>query len=96
MNNIKTLETGWGNNIKNEVVTNEKGIQLLTKEKTTIQQKIKEFKSKGIVFYAGENTLREKNVTKDAMIPEIEFVPIGIGEIIKKEEKGRNNIKAGF
>jgi len=30
------------------------------------------------------------------MIAETEFVPMGIGEIIKKEEQGWSYIKAGF
>lgn len=96
MNNIKNLKAGWGDSVQIEVVTNGMGIQLLMKEKTTQQQKIDEFKSKGVIFYACENTMREKNVTKDAMIPATEFVPMGIGEIIKKEEKGWSYIKAGF
>lgn len=96
MNNIKNLKAGWGDSVQIEVVTNGMGIQLLMKEKTTQQQKIDEFKSKGVIFYACENTMREKNVTKDAMIPATEFVPMGIREIIKKEEKGWSYIKAGF
>jgi hypothetical protein len=96
MNNIKNLKAGWGDSVQIEVVTNGLGIQLLMKEKTTQQQNITAFKSKGVVFYACENTMREKSVTKDAMIPETEFVPMGIGEIIKKEEKGWSYIKAGF
>lgn len=96
MNNIKNLKASWGDSVQIEVVTNGLGIQLLMKEKTTQQQNITAFKSKAVVFYACENTMREKNVTKAAMIPETEFVPMGIGEIIKKEEKGWSYIKAGF
>jgi len=96
MNNIKNLKAGWGDSVQIEVVTNGMGIQLLMKEKTTQQQKIEEFKSKGVVFYACENTMRERNVNKDAMIPATAFVPMGVGEIIKKEEKGWSYIKAGF
>jgi len=96
MNNIKNLKAGWGDSVQIEVVTNGMGIQLLMKEKTTQQQKIEEFKSKGVVFYACENTMRERNVNKDAMIPATEFVPMGVGEIIKKEENGWSYIKAGF
>ncbi len=96
MNNIKSLKAGWGDSVQIEVVTNGMGIQLLMKEKTTQQENIAAFKSKGVVFYACENTLREKKVSKDAMIPETEFVPMGIGEIIKKQETGWSYIKAGF
>lgn len=96
MNNIKNLKAGWGDSVQIEVVTNGMGIQFLMKEKTTQQQKIDDFKSKGVVFYACENSMREMNVTKDAMIPATEFVPMGVGEIIKKEEKGWSYIKAGF
>ncbi len=82
MNNIKNLKAGWGDTVQIEVVTNGMGIQFFMKEKTTQQQKIDDFKSKGVVFYACENS--------------IEFVPMGVGEVIKKEEKGWSYIKAGF
>ncbi len=96
MNNIKNLKAGWGDSVQIEVVTNGMGIQFLMKEKTTQQQKIEDFKSKGVIFYACENSMRERNVTKDAMILATEFVPMGVGEVIKKEEKGWAYIKAGL
>jgi intracellular sulfur oxidation DsrE/DsrF family protein len=95
MNNIKNLKAAWGDSVQIEVVTNGLGIQFLMTDKTTQLQKIVEYKSKGVVFYACENTMKEKNITKDAMIPQTEYVPMGIGEIIKKEEQGWSYIKAG-
>ncbi len=96
MNNIKNLKAGWGDSVQIAVVTNGQGIQLLMKDKTTQQERIDDFKSKGVVFYACENSLRERQVSKDQMIAAAEFVPMGVGEVIKKEEKGWSYIKAGF
>jgi uncharacterized protein len=96
MNNLKHLKFGWGDSVQIEVVAHGFGIEMLMTAKTTQQKKIAEFKNMGIVFVACENTLREKNISKELIIHEVDFVPMGIGEIVKKQEQGWSYIKAGF
>jgi uncharacterized protein len=96
MNNLKHLKTGWGDSVQIELVAHGFGIEMLMTAKTTQQKKIAEFKNMGIVFVACENTLREKNISKELIIPEAGFVPMGIGEIVNKQEQGWSYIKAGF
>ena len=90
MNNLKNLKAGWGDSVEIEVV------EMLMSGKTTQLEKIRQFKSMGIQFVVCENTLRERNIPKESIIPESGFVKMGVGEIILKQEKGWTYIKTGF
>jgi len=96
MNNLKNMKAGWGDSVQIEVVAHGPGIDLFTKGKTTQQEKIAQFKAMGVVFVGCENTLRERNIPKESIIPEAGFVKMGIGEVIMKQEQGWSYIKVGF
>jgi uncharacterized protein len=96
INNIKNLKNGWGDSVSIEVVAHGPGIDFLTKGKTNQQERITYFKSKGVVFVGCENTLIERKIPKENIIPEAGFVKMGVGEIMLKQEQGWSYIKAGF
>jgi uncharacterized protein len=96
INNLRNLKKGWGNDVEIEVVAHGPGIGFLMKNKTTQLGAIKMLKSQGVIFVACENTLREKKIEKSEIIPEAGFVPMGIAEIVLKQEAGWKYIKAGF
>lgn len=93
MNNLKNLKAGWGDSVKVEVVVHGPGVQFMMKDKTTQADKIAQFKKMGIEFVVCENTLRERNVSKEQLLPEAGFVKMGVGEIILKQEAGWSYIK---
>ena len=92
LNNILTAAPGS----KIEVVCHGPGINMLVTDKTTVHSKIEEMKIKGVLFMACENTLRERNISKDKIIPEAGFVPSALVEIITRQEEGWSYIKSGF
>ena len=96
INNIKNLKAGWGDSVAIEVVVHGPGIGFLMKEKTTQSDRIMEFKSKGVMFMACENTLQERKISKESIIPEAGFVKSAVTEIILKQEQGWSYIKSGF
>ena len=96
MNNLQNLKEGWGENVSMAVVAHGPGIELLMQNKTTQHQAIKRFTHKGIEFIACENTMKQKKIKADEIIPEATFVIMGIGEIVERQEKGWTYIKAGF
>jgi len=96
MNNLKNLREGWGDAVEIEVVAHSNGIELLMNAKTTQKMKIDEFIHSGVRFVACENTMKQKNIKKEEILPEVGFVPMGIGEIIMKQEKGWSYLKAGL
>ncbi|MGK2860800.1 MAG: DsrE family protein [Chitinophagaceae bacterium] len=92
LNNVLTAAPG----ATLEVVCHGPGINFLMKDKTIVHEKIQEMKSRGVQFAACENTLKEKNISKDKIIPEAFFVPSALVEIVTKQEAGWSYIKAGF
>lgn len=92
LNNILTAAPGS----KIEVVCHGPGINMLVTDKTTVHSKIEEMKIKGVLFMACENTLRERNISKDKIIPGAGFVPSALVEIITRQEEGWSYIKSGF
>ena len=96
MNNLKNLQEGWGFNAEVVVVTHGLGIDLLRVDKTTQQEKITYFTKLGIRFMACENTMRDRNVSKDQMVKEASFAKMGIGEVVRLQEAGWSYLKSGF
>lgn len=96
MNNLKNMKAGWGDSVQVEVVAHGPGVEMLMAGKTTQLEKIRQFRSMGIVFVVCENTLRERNIPRESILPESGFVKMGIGEIIIKQEEGWSYIKTGF
>lgn len=92
LNNILNVAPGT----KIEVVCHGPGINMLVIDKTIVHDKIQQMKNKGVVFMACENTLKEKNISKEKIISEAGFVPSALVEIITKQEEGWSYIKAGF
>ncbi len=81
---------------KIEVVCHGPGINLLINEKTTVHNKIRELRSKDVLFLACENTLKDKNISKEKIIPEAGYVQSGIIQIVTRQEEGWGYIKSGF
>ena len=96
MNNLKHMREGWGDNVQIEVVTHGPGVVMMIRDKTTQSAMISHFRKMGIHFYVCENTLREKKIDKSTLVADAEFVPMGLGEIILKQEQGWSYIKVGF
>ena len=92
LNNVLTASP----DAKIEVVCHGPGINMLVTDKTTVHDKIQEMKTRGIVFAACENTLKDRNISKDKVITEAVFVPSALIEIITKQEQGWSYIKAGY
>ena len=96
MNNIKNIKATWEDKVAIEVVVNGPGISFLMKEKATQSDRIIYFKSQGVAFMACENTMKERNISKESIIPEAGFVKSAAVEIILKQEQGWTYIKGGF
>lgn len=93
---LNNLKNGWGDSVEIEVVCHGPGIDFLTTEKTSFREEIYTLKKRGIVFVVCENSLLEREVPKEAILPDMNYVKMGIGEIVTKQEQGWTYIKAGF
>ena len=95
VNQLTNLTNHWPN-AKYEVVIHSMGLPFVMSSKSKQIQAIKALRAKGVRFLVCENTLKSQKVTKDQLITEVEYVPVGIAEIVEKQEQGWSYIKGGF
>jgi intracellular sulfur oxidation DsrE/DsrF family protein len=93
---LNNLKDGYGNAITIEVVCHGPGLDLLHKERTEYREELLTLKERGIIFLACENTLKGRDIPRDAIKEEFEFVPMGIGEVMEKQEQGWSYVKGGM
>jgi len=92
-NNIRNLRKRFDNDIEIEVVCHGGAISFLTSEKTTQATLITEFAGAGVQFSACENTMRQRKITKEQLLPVVQTVPSGAGEVVLKQEEGWSYLK---
>jgi intracellular sulfur oxidation DsrE/DsrF family protein len=78
-----------------EVVCHNQGISFLVTAKTLHAEKIQEYKTRGVVFAACENTMRDRKIKREELLPAVITVPAGVIEIVKKQRKRWAYLKAG-
>lgn len=93
---LNNLKDGWGDSVQMVVVCHGPGIEFLQTEKTQYREQIYKAMERGVVFIACENTLKEKNMNREQILPEMQYVRMGIAEIVRRQEQGWSYIKAGF
>ncbi len=92
---VKNIMTMTGN-AKLEVVCHGPGLDMLIKDKSTVQKEIEELYVKfNVVFAACEETMRRRGIDKSQLISQAITVPAAILEISTKEQGGWSYIKAG-
>ena len=79
-----------------EVVCHGPGLDLLVTGKSYAPAKITEFSSKGIVFLACENTMKDRKIEHSQLLKEAGTVPAAIIHMMERQEQGWSYIKAGF
>jgi hypothetical protein len=92
LNNIRSVAP----NTPIEVVCHGPGLYMLVTERCVIQKQIKEQAAKGVSFVACEFSLKERNIPKEAIVLEANFVRSGALEIANKQRVGWSYLKAGF
>ena len=83
-------------NSKVEVVCHSNGIGFLLISETKQAAKIADLKNKGVAFVACENTMRERKIKREELVPQSGTVPSGVMEVVKKQEKGWAYLRAGL
>lgn len=77
-----------------EIVCQGAGLDMLTADKSIVQEKIKALADKGVVFNACEFAMKERKLDRARMISSAGFVPAGVIEIAIKQELGWSYIKS--
>ena len=71
-----------------EVVCHGGGIGLLVKDMTAQADDVARLINEGVRFAACENTLRDKSIPKENLLPDVTTVPSGAVEVIRKQQEG--------
>lgn len=96
INQLNALTSAWGDSVIIEVLAHGPGVEMFMKEKSTQQEFIQKLKLKGVHFVICENTLTQKAISKEQLLPDLEYVKFGLVEVITKQEQGWTYLKAGF
>ncbi len=81
---------------KLEVVFYGQSLSMVTAGKSTVSEQVKELaKNKNIAFRVCAVALKAHHLTTSDLLPGVETVPDGIGEIVQKQKQGWSYIKAG-
>lgn len=92
---LKNLTDHWPT-AEYEVVLYNMGLEFIMPTKSRHIAAIKKLHAKGVRFVVCENTMKNREITKEQLIPEVEYVLAGIAEIVEKQEQGWSYIKGGF
>lgn len=79
-----------------EVVVHNNGIGFMKQGETRLANEIAVLKAQNVIFAVCENTLKQRKIDKSQILPTATFVPVGIAEIVLRQEEGWAYIKAGF
>lgn len=92
MRQLNNVKRGWPD-AQIEVVVHGKALDMLVSGKSSTAEDIRALQEKGVVFAACENTMRAHKVAKEQLLPDVIAVPMGVGEIIMKQEEGWGYIR---
>ena len=93
LNNVDNMQADLGKkNIQIEVVVYGPGIGML-KMDSKFGSRIREAIEKGVRFAACQNTMRSQHLTREDMLADINYVPSGVIEVMKKQEEGYTYIR---
>jgi uncharacterized protein len=88
LKNVANMLKEVKENFEIEVVCHGSGIGLLVKDQTQHAAEVERLSKAGVRFAACENTMRDKSISKDNLLPGVVTVPSGAVEIIRKQQEG--------
>ena len=88
MNNAKNLQNDFGpDKIDVEIVVFGPGIGMLLLD-SEVGNRVADTLAAGVRIVACENTLKAQKLERDDMLPGIDYVPAGVGEIVRRQKQG--------
>lgn len=88
LKNIANMLKGADGPIEIEAVVHGPAIGLLVSEQTKYADRVAELQAQKVRFVACENTMREKAISKDQLLPNVGTVPSGALEVVRKQHAG--------
>jgi intracellular sulfur oxidation DsrE/DsrF family protein len=79
--------------IEVEVVCHADGITLVEKARTAHASAVAALVKKGVRFAACENTMRQRSIRRDDLLPGLTTVPSGAFEVVRRQHEGYSYFK---
>jgi intracellular sulfur oxidation DsrE/DsrF family protein len=93
LKNVANMLKEVGDKFEIEVVCHGSGIGLVVKDQTQHAAEVERLHKQGVRFAACENTMREKTIAKEGLLPGVETVPSGAVEVVRKQQDGYGYFK---
>ena len=93
LKNVVNMVKEVKDNFEIEVVCHGGGIGLLVKYQNDHAAEVERLSKLGVRFAACENTMRDKSISKDSLLPGVVTVASGAVEIIRKQQDGYGYFK---
>ena len=89
LNNTKNAQADMGgpDRIDIEIVNYGPGINML-KADSPVADRIADLVKSGVKVVACENTMRGQKLTRDDMLPKLDYVAAGVVELMRKQQQG--------
>lgn len=88
LRNVANMLKEVKNNFAIEVICHGAGIGLLVKDQSDHAAEVQQLQKQGVRFAGCENTMREKSISKENLLPGVETVPSGAVAIIRRQQEG--------
>lgn len=93
LKNVANMLKEVGDKFEIEVVCHGTGIGLLVKEQSQHAAEVERLIKARVRFAACENTMREKSIAKESLLPGVATVPSGAVEVVRKQQDGYGYFK---
>ena len=93
LKNVANMLKEVGDKFEIEVVCHGSGIGLLVKDQSQHAAEVERLSKTGVRFAACENTMRDKAITKESLLPGVVTVPSGAVEVVRKQQDGYGYFK---
>lgn len=88
LKNVTNMLKAEGGKAEVVVVCHGPGISLVVKDKSPDATQVDRLIKEGVKFEACENTLRDKGIPKESLIPGVTTVPSGAAEVVRRQQDG--------
>lgn len=96
LKNIANLQQSFGpSHVQVEVVALGKGIDLVLAGTSEFTERLGALSARGITFAACQNTMKQRHLAKQDLLPFVITVDSGVAEIVRKQEDGWSYLKTG-
>lgn len=88
-NNLRNLLTDLGEeNVEAELLANGMGVKAMLKTQESYAIRIRHLARQGVRFAACANSMKHLGILPEDLVSEVEIVPAGVSELVKKQLEG--------